>query len=217
MADERAVHRTGRTGRPPLTSASELGAVALELFTENGFDATTIDDVAEAAGIGRRTFFRYYASKNDLAWGDFDGQLDLFRHELAGYVDRPMMDALRCAVVEFNRVDARDLDQHRRRMQLILTVPALQAHFTLRYSAWRAAVEEFAAARTGRPVGSPVPQLVGHVALATCRAAYEQWLAHPNADLSQLIDSAFSTLAQGFAHLERPAPVVVQRRQRTPR
>ena len=61
-----------RLGRQPSTSVAELSHIGLALFIRNGFEATTVDDIAEAAGIGRRTFFRYFASKNDLPWGDFD-------------------------------------------------------------------------------------------------------------------------------------------------
>ena len=48
----------------------ELEHVAFELFDRQGFEGTTIDDIAGAqAGIGRRTFFRYFPSKNDVPWG----------------------------------------------------------------------------------------------------------------------------------------------------
>ncbi|MCQ0020665.1 TetR family transcriptional regulator [Actinomadura madurae] len=58
-----------RVGRRPRTSRGELERVALRLFAERGFEETTVDDIASAAGIGRRTFFRYYGSKNDVVWG----------------------------------------------------------------------------------------------------------------------------------------------------
>ena len=195
-----------RTGRPPSTSAAELEEIALHLFSTRGFDETTIDDVATAAGIGRRTFFRYYPSKNDLVWGDFDGQLATFREELAALRHLPMMEALRTAVVDFNRIDPAIAERHRERMQLILTVPALQAHSTLRYAEWRRAVADFVAARTGSAPDDFVPRLVGHVALATSVAAYEQWLADPAADLSTLIAAAFAELPHGFAHHELHPP-----------
>jgi mycofactocin system transcriptional regulator len=192
-----------RTGRPPSTSAGELEEVALDLFIRNGFDATTIDDVTTAAGIGRRTFFRYYPSKNDLVWGDFDGQLAMFRTVFETLAEVPMMDALRQAVVAFNRVDDAVADRHRNRMRLILTVPTLQAHSTLRYRAWRRVVEEFVAARVGASPDDFLPRLVGYVALAASVAAYEQWLVDPRADLSALIDAAFRELPGGFAHHEQ--------------
>lgn len=198
--------RPARTGRPPSTSLGRLEEVALDLFRRNGFDATTIDDVAAAAGIGRRTFFRYYASKNDLVWGDFEGRLAEFRDRLAALAALPMMDALRRAVVAFNAVDEVAAEQHRNRMGLILGVPTLQAHSTLRYAAWRRVVEEFVAGRTGGPPDSLLPRLVGHVALATSVAAYEQWLAGSGsgAELARLIDAAFAELPLGFGHHEAP-------------
>jgi TetR/AcrR family transcriptional regulator, regulator of mycofactocin system len=195
-------HAGPRTGRPPRTSAARLADVALALFAANGFDETTIEDVAEAAGIGRRTFFRYFASKNDLVWGAFDDHLDRFRGMLRDRDRLPMTDALREAVVEFNRVPDGESALHRRRMRLILTVPALQAHSTLRYRAWRDAVEEFVVRRTGEPPGSFRPRLLGHLALAASVAAYEQWLAAPGADLGTLIDAAYRELPD----LSRPAP-----------
>ncbi len=193
---------SARTGRPPRTSAARLQEVALKLFVENGFDTTTIDDVAEAAGIGRRTFFRYHASKNDLVWGDFDAGLEQFRAGLADGAGLPMAQALTEAVVAFNAVPRRQETSHRQRMFLILTVPALQAHATLRYAAWRHVVEEFAVERTGEPPGSLVPRLVGHTALAASLSAYEQWLVAPGARLEELLRRAFGDLGRMLAAYE---------------
>ena len=70
-------------GRRRITSRAELEHVAFELFDRQGFEGTTIDDIAVAAGIGRRTFFRYFPSKNDVPWGNFEDELDRMR-ALAG-------------------------------------------------------------------------------------------------------------------------------------
>ncbi|WP_236569898.1 mycofactocin system transcriptional regulator [Streptomyces mexicanus] len=188
-----------RIGRPSVTSRDRLEALAFELFASKGFEQTTVDDIAAAAGISRRTFFRYHASKNDLVWGDFDGQLARLR-ELLGACPRevPMMDALREAVVSFNRFDPADVPWHRRRMELILRVPALQADSTLRYASWRQVVTAFVADRTGQPQDALLPRQVGYATLATCIAAYEQWLADQNADLTELLDTAMRELQSGF-------------------
>jgi TetR/AcrR family transcriptional regulator, regulator of mycofactocin system len=189
-----------RRGRPPSTSRAELERLTLELFLDNGFDNTTVEDVATAAGIGRRTFFRYFASKNDVPWGDFDANLDRMRGLLAALPDHlPVLEALRTAVLDFNRVDAAEAPWLRRRMQLILTVPALQAHSMIKYAEWRQAVAEFVAARTGTAPTALAPQAVGWAALGVSIAAYEQWLADPDADLSELLDAAYRNLATGFA------------------
>jgi mycofactocin system transcriptional regulator len=188
-----------RNGRPRATSRAELERVGFELFASRGFDEVTVEDIASAAGIGRRTFFRYYASKNALVWGDFDGQLAHLRELLAAIPDSvPTMEALRIAIVEFNRYDEHTLPWHRRRMELILSVPALQADSTLRYNAWRAVVAEFAAGRAGLPTTALEPVLIGNVALATSVTAYELWLQEETGDLTELLDEGFRRVAEGL-------------------
>ncbi|MFJ3212664.1 mycofactocin system transcriptional regulator [Streptomyces flaveolus] len=193
-----------RVGRPSVTSRDRLEGLAFELFASKGFECTTVDDIAAKAGISRRTFFRYHASKNDLVWGDFDGQLVRLRELLAASPQEvPMMDALREAVVSFNRFNPADVPWHRRRMELILRVPALQADSTLRYSSWRRVVTAFVADRTGQPQDALLPRQIGYATLATCIAAYEQWLADQNADLTELLDAAMRELQGGFGGHER--------------
>lgn len=189
-----------RPGRPTVTTRAELEQRALELFAEHGFEATTVDDIAAAAGIGRRTFFRYFASKNDAVWGDFEqGLCDLRARLAAADPGQPLLDALREAVLAFNRFDPDEVPWHRDRMALILRVPALQAHSTLRYAAWRQVVADFAGARLDEPADALLPQLVAHSCLGAAMTAYEQWLAHPDADLEELLDQALRALDGSWA------------------
>ncbi|MFI7502110.1 hypothetical protein ACIBVL_27235 [Streptomyces sp. NPDC049687] len=90
---------------------------------------------------------------------------------------------------------------HRQRMELILTVPTLQAGATLRFPAWRRIITDFAAVRTGLPASAMPPRLVGHAALGAALSAHETWLADPDADLSVLLDAAVGRLARGFGAL----------------
>lgn len=62
--------------------ADEIEITALRLFAEHGMDAVTIDDIADAADISRRTFFRYFASKDDLFHGSPERQLDSLQRAL---------------------------------------------------------------------------------------------------------------------------------------
>jgi hypothetical protein len=105
-----------------------------------------------------------------------------------------LLAALTDAVVRFNALPPDAVPAHRQRMALILHVPALQAHSTLRYADWRGVVARFAASRLALPVDALEPQLVGHVTLAAAVAAYEQWLAHESSDLATLLIAAFGAL-----------------------
>jgi mycofactocin system transcriptional regulator len=174
----------------------ELEHVAFGLFGEKGFEQTTIDEIAAAAGIGRRTFFRYFPSKNDVPWGAFERELERMRILLRACPPQvPLMDALRLALVDFNRLEPEQVPWHRKRMTLILRVPALLAHSTLRFAAWRAVVAEFVGERTGENPEALGPQTVAHAVLGVAVAAYEQWLDHEDADLGDLLDTAMRTLA----------------------
>lgn len=188
------------SGRPPSTTHDRIASVALDLFARDGFEQTTVEDIAAAVGVGRRTVFRYFPSKNDMVWGDFEGVMARLRAHLeeAG-PDVPPMEALRRAVVLSNSYPEEQLSGLRIRMTLISTVPALQAHSMLRYAAWRAVVAEYAAERLGGEPDDLAPQAIAHAALATAMAAFTRWVGHPNEDLELCLDSAFRMLGAGFA------------------
>ncbi|KRF22422.1 mycofactocin system transcriptional regulator [Phycicoccus sp. Soil802] len=165
-------------GRPPITSHAAIEAIAFAMFEEHGFEMTTMDDIAAAVGVGRRTLFRYYPSKNDILWGQFDDSLVEFRNSFREVSpDTPPWDAVRSAILAYNSYDEAALPQHRRRMRLLLGTPALLAHSELRYAAWRAVVADFVAERTHQRAEDLVPVLAGRLALAVAISAYEQWLA----------------------------------------
>ena len=188
-----------RVGRRRVTSRADLEHVAFDLFDRQGFERTTVDDIARAAGIGRRTFFRYFPSKNDVPWGSFDAELERMRLHLKALSPRmPLMEAIRVAIVDFNTFAPEQIPLHRRRMRLILGTPALQAHSTLRYAAWRQVIAEFVAERTAQRPDALAPRTLGYVALGVAIAAYEQWLEADDADLSDLMDGAMRELAAAF-------------------
>ena len=183
------VTRPRALGRPSATDHAAIERAAFRLFEEQGFDSTTMEQIAQAVGVGKRTLFRYFPSKNDLPWGQFDDSLRHFRHQFDSVPDHaPLADAVHGCVVAFNRFDDAALDQHRFRMQLILRTPALQAHSTVKYAAWRRVIAEFVARRLSLTPDDHLPRLVGHVSLAVSVAAYEQWLAEPQTSLTDVLE-----------------------------
>jgi mycofactocin system transcriptional regulator len=192
-----------RLGRAPATTHGKLSHIALELFAERGYDETTIDDIVRAAGIGRRTFFRYFTSKNELPWGEFGGLLAVMRAALETVDDDvPIVDALRQTVVQFNDFPESERDAHRGRMSLLFSVPSLMAYSTLKYADWRAVIAEYVARKRGESPDDLTPQAVSWACLGLCLASYERWLADPESNLLDLIDEAFATAEQVFGLAE---------------
>jgi mycofactocin system transcriptional regulator len=193
-----------RVGRRRSTTGDHITSVALELFASRGFDEVSVDDVARAAGIARRTLFRYYPSKNAIPWGDFDAHLDHMRELLQAVpADAPTTIALRSALLAFNRFDEAETARHRQRMRVILETDALQAHSMTMYAGWRAVVADFVARRLGLEVTDLVPQTTAWSMLGVALSAYEHWLADESVSLQRSLGDAFDTVNAGLAELDR--------------
>lgn len=189
-----------RRGRPPGTSARELELISLRLFSELGFEETTVERIAAEAGVSRRTFFRYFDSKADVLWDSFDDEVRSLRAAFAAVPGEvQMLDAIRQVVVGANRYRAEDVPELRIRMSLISSVPALQASAAQHYDAWERAVIDFAAGRLGEPADSLIPMAIGRATLAVCRAAYDRWADRADASLTVYLDHALRALATGFS------------------
>jgi mycofactocin system transcriptional regulator len=194
-----------RVGRRRSTTQDHITSVALDLFAERGFEDVSVDDVARAAGIARRTLFRYYPSKSAIPWGDFDAHLDHMRDLLrAEPVAAPTSVALRSALLAFNSFDEAETAHHRQRMRVILQTAALQAHSMTMYAGWRAVVADFIARRLDVDVGELIPQTTAWTMLGVAMSAYENWLADESASLQTALGEAFDTASAGLAALDRP-------------
>jgi mycofactocin system transcriptional regulator len=196
-----ARNRDGARGQH-LTSIEAIEKVALEVFAARGFDETPVEEIAAAAGISRRTFFRYFASKNDIPFGNFESLLDDLEQWLSSAPDdRPMFEVIADAVVRFNRLHTDGPVAHRERMELILHTPALRANFALRSADYVAVFARYAARRMGVPTDDLGAQLAAHVSLGAANAAYEYWLRDASSDLFEIIHRSF-TLLQALPELE---------------
>ncbi|HET9875139.1 MAG TPA: mycofactocin system transcriptional regulator, partial [Mycobacterium sp.] len=156
-----------RVGRRRSTTPHHITDVAIDLFVARGFDEVSVDDVAHAAGIARRTVFRYYASKNAIPWGDFDAHLQ-HQRELLGRIDPSVSlgDALRAALLAFNTFDESETVRHRRRMRVILQTDELQAYSMTMYAGWRGVIADFVARRVGAKPTDLLPQTIAWVMLS---------------------------------------------------
>lgn len=83
-------------------------------------------------------------------------------------------------------------------MELILRVPALQAHSAIMYAGWRDVIADFAAARLRVPSDSHVPRAIGYLLLGVALAAYESWLGDTDRDLADLLTEGMAMVAHGI-------------------
>jgi mycofactocin system transcriptional regulator len=192
-----------RVGRKRSTTQDHITSVALDLFAERGFEDVSVDDVARAAGIARRTLFRYYPSKNAIPWGDFDAHLDHMRDLLhAEPAAAPTSVALRSALLAFNSFDEAETAHHRQRMRVILETAALQAHSMTMYAGWRAVVADFVARRLDVKATDLIPQTTAWTMLGVALSAYENWLADESVSLQTALGDAFDTVSAGLGALD---------------
>jgi TetR/AcrR family transcriptional regulator, regulator of mycofactocin system len=186
-------------GRRPSTTRQDVARAGLDLFARQGFDETTVDEIAAAVGVSRRTFFRYFDSKRDVVWGEFGVELGRLHALLAeAPTDRPMMDVLRWAVVTTNRFGDGELEELRTRIRLIGTVPSLIAHSAVMHDRWRTVVASFVAGRVGGSPEDLFPQTVAHAALGASMAAFNHWAAGSPEELTVEVDRALRLLAGGL-------------------
>ena len=193
-----------RAGRRRSTTREHISDVALGLFAGRGFSEVSVDDVAQAAGIARRSVFRYYASKNAIPWGDFDAHLQHLR-DLLDRVDPDIRlgEALRDALLSFNTFDESETVRHRQRMRVILQTAELQAYSMTMYAGWRGVIAGFVARRTGAKTTDLKPQTVAWMMLGVALSAYEHWLDDESVSLPEAIGDAFEVVRAGLKDLDR--------------
>jgi mycofactocin system transcriptional regulator len=193
-----------RVGRRRSTTPHHITDVALRLFADHGFAEVSVDDVAQAAGIARRTVFRYYASKSAIPWGDFDAHLQHLR-ELLDRIDPgvPLGAALRTALLAFNTFDESETPRHRQRMRVILQTAELQAYSMTMYAGWRQVIAGFVARRSGVKSTDLLPQTVAWTMLGIALSAYEHWLDDESVSLQQALADAFDVIGGGLDELDR--------------
>jgi AcrR family transcriptional regulator len=179
-----------------------LSSAALRLAQEHGPDGVTVEAIADAAGVSPRTFFNYFASKDDAVAGIVPAESsELLSHLLAQERDQPPLDALRgmclCAAGSLEAT----ADELWARHQLAQQHPALAARRAARF----AEVERTLAGEIGRRTGLDpdrdlFPALVVSAAIGALRVALTVWQerGRPGA-LAEVIDEAFTAVAAGLA------------------
>ncbi|MGE5124924.1 MAG: TetR family transcriptional regulator [Betaproteobacteria bacterium] len=183
---------------------AELARVAWDLFAARGYEATTVQTIARAAGVSRRTFFRYYSSKEDVLVETSDALADELLAEVAA---RPAgeapLESIRRALVPVLERRLATPELARGIMRLLRESRALRRAMLERH----ARLEERLAAHFARPLRvdparDSTPALVAFLARALLDTAFNVWYDQGRHDVAALVDELFATLAA----VARPGP-----------
>jgi AcrR family transcriptional regulator len=178
---------------------------ALRLFAEKGYAQTTVEEIADAAAISPRTFFRYFPSKEDVVmWDEYDPlALELLEARPA---DEPLAESFRAVIREsLAGLLRNDPERLLDRIRLFATVPELRARFLDEQTRGIEQVARFLETKRGTLGDELRLQVVGAALLAAVSVALDRWQTDDGkSDLLALLDRATGALAEGALELRPP-------------
>ncbi|TDW21783.1 TetR family transcriptional regulator [Kribbella kalugense] len=182
-------------GRWEPDAAGRLREAAMALYAERGFDGTTVADIADAAGVTARTFFRHFADKREVL---FAGSEQLEQHMVLALAEAPTeatpMEAVAAAVLasaEF--FDGMRRDYSRRRAAVITATPELRERELIKMATLTSSLTK---GLLDRGVAPDVAALAAETGVAVFRVAFERWLVEPDSVLiADVIRSTLKTLS----------------------
>jgi AcrR family transcriptional regulator len=179
---------------------AELTTLAQDLFVAHGYEQTTVDEIAAAAGMSKRTFFRYFGSKDDLVIGKYDALGDRMAEALAARPEtEPVWESMR-RVFDIT-VHYVQEDSERRRTEamenIVHSSPTLNARYFEKLSRMQALLVEGVADRlvgsSASPPADPRPAAIVGAAFACLTAAQAAFVASDRAvPFSTLLDASMS-------------------------
>lgn len=183
-----------------------LVTAAHALFRAQGFEATTIDQIAAAAGVSRRTFFRYFATKDAVVFPHAAARIARFREALRPRRGETVQAAVRRAVVDVAREFAAHKDELLLQHALIASSPALLAREHEIDLAWEDAIVGALEGELGADDLALRARVLAGAIAGALRAALRAWLeGKGRADLATLGERALDLLGESFGEWTRPA------------
>jgi AcrR family transcriptional regulator len=174
---------------------AQLGQAAVKLFVEQGFEATTVEQIAAATGLSRRSFHRYFAGKEDVLGQWF---VEMGQTIATALTARPPQEspwfALRRAFDDLvDGLSARPESLVMTRM--MLNTPALHASHLQKHAHWAALLADVLQQRLGESSRVAAVALAG-AALAALESAQQEWVSEDNRrPLGELVDEAMNAVA----------------------
>jgi AcrR family transcriptional regulator len=171
---------------------------ALRLFREQGYNATTVEQIAEAAEVSPSTFFRYFPTKEDVVLQDDFDVIGLEAFE-AQPADMSPIAAYRAATMQiFSSLTPEELDRFRETTHLTLTVPEVRARAIDEFARSIEAVARSVARRTGQSPDDPRARNIAGALIGVVMACMMPWDSQPGPDMLERIDAALAHLEAGL-------------------
>jgi AcrR family transcriptional regulator len=191
----------GRREHKKARTRDDLVEAALRLFQKGGFEATTVEDIADAAGVSPRTFFRYFASKEEVFFHKWRQELaDLEKGLESRPPEESAFEAVRASVVAYLRVFQAEPEFHLLRARIIGKSPTVEAYSLQLLQKWHVVLAQSVARRMRvDPVKDVRPILLAGCAIMAMRAALAPWMqTGGKASLEDFANAAFEQLQRGF-------------------
>ena len=198
------------------TTREKLTAAAFELFEQQGYEQTTIDDIAARAGVGRTTFFRTFRGKDEVVFPDHERILAAARAQLGRSRSVDPARAARDATVFVLRQHLAQPDLARSRYRLTAVVPALRDREISSVSGYqRMFYEHFRDTHSHEALQA---ELLAAACVTVHNHVLRQWLrdpfADPEAHLTRHLDAVLARLSAGGAQQPQPTEIAILRTMR---
>lgn len=181
----------------------QIADKALRLFDEQGFDATTVDDLASAIGISPRSFFRYFPAKEDVVISDPRPLGVLVRDEASARpADEDAWTTLRNAFEPLVTMSPEGIERGLRTMRVMMSTASLRARNLEKHLLWADMLEPVIAARLDAPEHARTfrARTLIHAALSCFDVALAEWTECNGATpATTLLDTAFETVRSPLA------------------
>jgi AcrR family transcriptional regulator len=172
-----------------------LSEAAAALFHTRGFEAVTVEEITNAAGVSRRTFFRYYESKEDVMVERLDRDGERLLAELAARpLDEPPLLAIRNALIPAIEYGLQDPDLVRDATRLLRETSTLRRALMERRNRLEERIAALMIQRLGTTSQDNTPMLLAFLTRALNDTAFNAWYDHETNDIAGLIDDLIRRL-----------------------
>lgn len=177
-----------------------LESAALRLFVEKGYSETTVEDITDEVDVARRTFFRYFESKEAVVFARNEQTLAELELELR---ERPKDEPISTGVIAALRVLATRQEDEREknliRARISLNAPEVRARALTSQQAWVAALAYWIRERSGADDADMRPEVLASAVIGAVGAAFSHWVAGGGIeDPVDLMEQALAILDAGL-------------------